>query len=91
MSLENEIAEHRKEPAHLYRITEKIESNDTQENRFLKFALSQITSKYELLKTRIEQVKEVSDATKQELQATYVSLNRLRKNPSSELLGVSRG
>ena len=49
MSLENEIAEHRKEPAHLYRITEKVESNDTQENRFLKFALSQITSKYELL------------------------------------------
>ena len=91
MSLENEIAEHRKEPAHLYRITEKIESNDTQENRFLKFALSQITSKYELLKTRIEQVKEVSDATKQELQATYVSLNRLRKNPFFRTVGRFKG
>ena len=91
MSLENEIAEHRKEPAHLYRITEKIESNDTQENRFLKFALSQITSKYELLKTRIEQVKEVSDATKQELQATYVSLNRLRKNSFFRTVGRFKG
>ena len=91
MSLENEIAEHRKEPAHLYRITEKVESNDTQENRFLKFALSQITSKYELLKTRIEQVKEFSDATKQELQATYVSLNRLRKNSFFRTVGRFKG
>ena len=91
MSLENEIAEHRKEPAHLYRIVEKVESNDTQENRFLKFALSQITDKYALLKTRIEQVKEVSDATKQELQATYVSLNRLRKNPFFRTVGRFKG
>ena len=91
MSLENEIAEHRKEPAHLYRIVEKVESNDTQENRFLKFALSQITDKYALLKTRIEQVKEVSDATKQELQATYVSLNRLRKNSFFRTVGRFKG
>ena len=33
-SIENELAEHRKEQAHLYRVEEHIQSNDTQENRY---------------------------------------------------------
>ena len=48
--IENELAEHRREQAHLYRIEEHIQSNDTQENRFLKYALGQIADKYETLK-----------------------------------------
>ena len=47
--IENTLAEHRKENGHLYRVEEQIQTNDTQENRFLKFALSQITSKYDAL------------------------------------------
>ena len=53
-NIENELAEHRKEPAHLYRVEEQIQSNDTQENRFLKYALGQITAKYESLKQDVE-------------------------------------
>ena len=36
--IENEVAEHRMDCAHLYRVEEQIQSNDTQENRFLKYA-----------------------------------------------------
>ena len=42
--IENELAEHRQDSSHLYRVEERIRTNDTQENRFLKFALGQITS-----------------------------------------------
>lgn len=45
--IENELAEHKQEYAHLYCVEEQIQTNDTQENRFLKFALTQIASKYE--------------------------------------------
>lgn len=44
--IENELAEHRQDSSHLYRVEERIRTNDTQENRFLKFALGQITDKY---------------------------------------------
>jgi len=91
MLLENEIAEHRKEPVHLYRITQQVQSNDTQENRFLKFALGQITDKYASLKTRIEQMKEISEVTKQDLSDTYDMLNRLRRNPFFRAIGRFKG
>lgn len=45
--IENRLAEHRKETAHLYRIEQQIQSNDTQENRFLKFALQQISKRHQ--------------------------------------------
>ena len=34
ISIENELAEHRKEHAHLYRVEKQVQSNDTQDNRF---------------------------------------------------------
>ena len=45
-NLENEIAEHRLEEGRLYRVAEHVHSNDTQENRFLKFALAERLSHY---------------------------------------------
>ena len=91
MSLENEIVEHRKEPAHLYRITQQVQSNDTLENRFLKFALGQITDRYATLKSRIEQIRDISGATKQDLSDTYNTLNRLRRNPFFRTIGRFKG
>ena len=69
VSIENELAEHRCEPAHLYRVEEHIQSNDTQENRFLKYALNQISTRYETLKKRLEAIKNTSDTLKQEMLA----------------------
>ena len=86
-SIENELAEHRQEPAHLYRVEEQVQTNDTPENRFLKFALAQIAGKYEALKKQIESVKGVSEAMKSEMQAVSTTLKRLQSNPFFRTIG----
>lgn len=91
MSLENEIAEHRREPARLYRVEEQVQSNDTQENRFLKYALAQITDRYAVLKERILKVEGVSDTTRKELDDTFLALYRLRRNPFFRTIGRFKG
>lgn len=80
-SIENRLAEHRKEPAYLYRVKQHIPSNDTQENRFLKFALHQISKRYEDLRQRIEAVKTASDTMKSAMLATSETLKRLQHHP----------
>ena len=89
--IDNELAEHRLEPAHLYRVEEQVQTNDTSENRFLKFALAQITDKYEALKKQIESVKGVSEAMKSELQAVSTTLKRLQSNPFFRTIGHFKG
>ena len=90
-SIENELAEHRQEPAHLYRVEEQVQTNDTPENRFLKFALAQIADKYEALKKQIESVKGVSEAMKSEMQAVSTTLKRLQSNPFFRTIGHFKG
>ena len=90
-SIENELAEHRLEPAHLYRVEEQVQTNDTSENRFLKFALAQITDKYEALKKQIESVKGASEAMKSEMQAVSTTLKRLQSNPFFRTIGRFKG
>ena len=90
-SIENKLAEHRLEPAHLYRVEEQVQTNDTPENRFLKFALAQITDKYEALKKQIESVKGVSEAMKSEMQAVSTTLKRLQSNPFFRTIGRFKG
>lgn len=89
--IENTLAEHRKENGHLYRVEEQIQTNDTQENRFLKFALSQITSKYEALKRRIENLNNVSDVKKEEMRSTLSTLQHLQRNPFFRTVGRYKG
>ena len=91
ISIENELTEHRLEPTHLYRVEEQIQTNDTPENRFLKFALAQITDKYEALKKQIESVKGASDAMKSEMQAVSTTLKRLQSNPFFRTIGRFKG
>lgn len=89
--IENKLAEHRKEPAYLYRVEEHILSNDTQENRFLKFALYQISKRYEDLRQRIEAVKTASDTMKAAMLATSESLKRLQHHPFFRTIGRFKG
>ena len=89
--IENRLAEHRKEVAHLYRIEVQIQSNDTQENRFLKFALKQISKRYEKLRQRIETVKTASDTMKEAMQETSNTLRRLQRNPFFRSVGTFKG
>lgn len=90
-NIENRLAEHRKEPAYLYRVEEHILSNDTQENRFLKFALYQISKRYEDLRQRIEAVKTASDTMKPAMHATSESLKRLQHHPFFRTIGRFKG
>ena len=89
--IENELAEHRNGCAHLYRVEEHVWTNDTQENRFLKFALGQIADKYEVLKKRIEAVKNASDVMKDDMQATLATLKYLQRNPFFRTVGNYKG
>ncbi len=90
-SIENELAEHCKEQAHLYRVEQQVQSNDTQENRFLKHALGQITTKYEALKKRIEAIKGASDPFKEEMQTMFDTLKHLQRNPFFRTVGRFKG
>ena len=90
-SIENELAEHRNDTTHLYRVEQRVWTNDTQENRFLKFALGQITAKYETLKKRIEAVKNASDVMKEDMQTTLAVLKHLQRNPFFRTVGNYKG
>ena len=90
-NIENELAEHRPEQAHLYRVEEQVQSNDTQENRFLKYALGQITEKYELLKERIESINGLAIEKKKELAEIQVTLKHLQRNPFFRTVGRFKG
>ena len=90
-NIENELAEHRREQAHLYRVEEQVQSNDTQENRFLKYALGQITEKYESLKERIESINGLAIEKKKELAEIQVTLKHLQRNPFFRTVGRFKG
>lgn len=90
-SIENELAEHRKEAAHLYRVEERVHTNDTQENRFLKYSLSQIIDKYSILKKRLEDAKNASDAMKADMKSTLSTLQHLQRNPFFRTVGRFKG
>ena len=90
-NIENELAEHHKEQAHLYRVEEHIQSNDTQENRFLKYALGQIAAKYETLKKRIETIRNTSDSLKKEMNEMERTLKYLQRNPFFRTVGRFKG
>jgi len=89
--IENELAEHRREQAHLYQVEEHLQSNDTQENRFLKYALSQIASRYEILKRRIETIKNTSESLKKEMDSIDRTLKHLQRNPFFRTVGRFKG
>ena len=89
--IENEVAEHRMDCAHLYHVEEHIQSNDTQENRFLKYALQQITSKYDSLKKRIETIKNYSDEQKEQMDKMLQNLKHLGCHPFFRTVGKFKG
>ena len=89
--IENELAEHRKEQAHLYRVEEHVQSNDTQENRFLKYALGQIASKYDALKKRIETIENISSTQREEMECVERTLKHLQRNPFFRTVGRFKG
>lgn len=90
-NLENEIAEHRLEEGRLYRVAEHVHSNDTQENRFLKFALAEIAKKYDALKRKIERLENSSATLREEMNRTKSQMQSLRRHPFFRSVGLFQG
>ena len=68
--LENEYEEFKNEPSHLYRMEEMYLSKDTVENRFLKYAINNITDRFRYVRRNVLKV----------LKADNVSmLNQIKK------------
>lgn len=57
----------------------------------MKFALGLITDKYEVLKKRIEAVKNASDVMKSDMQTTLTMLKHLQQNPFFRTVGNYKG
>lgn len=91
ITIENELAEHRNNAAHLYCVEEQTATNDTQENRFLKFALAQISRRYEELRRQIVNIKGTSDMMKDNMQAVTEKLNKLKNNQFFRAVGHFKG
>ncbi len=89
--VETELSEHRKRDNHLYRIEEQLQTNDTVENRFLKFVLTQITKKYEELKGKIDTLDSISQTKKNEIAETLKTLRHLGRNPFFRTVGNFKG
>ena len=90
-NIENRLVEQSKEPTYLYRVELQIQSNDTQENRFLKFAIQQISKRYEELRQRIEAIKTASDTLKATMLSTSNTLKRLQHHPFFRAIGKFKG
>ena len=90
-NVESRLAEHRKEAGYLYRVEQPVLSNDTPENRFLKFAICQIGSRYDALRRRIESVSAASDSLRETMRSVSESLARLRRHPFFRSVGRFKG
>ena len=91
IQIENQIAEHRKNPHYLYLVEDYNLSNDTPENRFLKYALEEIIRKYEFLKRKIESLNNASNILVNEMKIVLSKLKRLQMNPFFRTIGPFKG
>jgi hypothetical protein len=89
--IENEFVEHKTNPAYMFRVQEQTLSNDTPENRFLKYALREITDKYEYLKRRVESIKNTSDVLQKDMNDMLASLKNLGRDPFFRTIGQFKG
>jgi len=89
--IEEELAEFKKTPGHLYRVEDSFPSNDTQENRFLKFALTSIAEKYNKLQKRIKNNGGISDTFVKEMEDVSSSLTKLKRHPFFKSVGSFKG
>lgn len=93
-SLENELAEHRGTPAHLYRTETSDASRDTPENRFFKYALETIADRHEKLATRVKREAKDHNANAAflaDIDAAREELSDLRSNPFFRGIGRWEG
>lgn len=76
---------------HYYRDEEAILNIDTQENRFLKYALMQIAKRFEKLIKKLNILDKLDEATREDLTRVRDELNHLKKHPFFRTIGEFKG
>jgi hypothetical protein len=89
--IENKVAEYIADESHQYLVEQYKYNNNTQENRFLKYALNQIASRYESIKNRIQNYKTVSETFQYEMDATLREIKKLQRHPFFRTIGKFKG
>lgn len=90
--LEQQLAEHRTEEAHLYRVEEQQNTYNTPENRFLKHALLTVQKRYAALAERVLlQDTRMADTHRDRIARTRDELNRLSRHPFFRTVGPFDG
>lgn len=90
--LEQQLAEHRTEEAHLYRVEEQQNTYNTPENRFLKHALLTVQKRYSALAERVLlQDTRMADTHRDRIARTRDELNRLSRHPFFRTVGPFDG
>ena len=88
---ENEYYEFKDEPRHLYRTHELCHTNDTVENRFLKFVMEQTLRRFNTVSLHIRNAVSKSKQMELKLRDMEDELQRLTSHPFFRSIGVFKG
>ena len=88
--IENEYNRFCYEPNHLYRTTELCHTNDTVENRFLKFVMNELLNRFQTVSLHIRNTSQ-SACLEKELQEMEKNLQRIVQHPFFRNIGQFRG
>lgn len=89
--LENEYFEFKDDPHHLYRTHELCHTNDTVENRFLKFVIGQTLQRFTIVSQHIRNTTAKSKIMDNRLEAMEDELQRLANHPFFRNIGQFKG
>ena len=89
--LENEYYEFKDDPHHLYRTHELCHTNDTVENRFLKFVMRQTLQRFTIVSQHIRNTIAKSKIMESKLEEMGEELQRLVSHPFFRNMGTFKG
>lgn len=89
--LENEYYEFKDDPHHLYRTRELCHTNDTVENRFLKFVMRQTLQRFTIVSQHIRNTIAKSKIMESKLEEMGEELQRLVSHPFFRNIGIFKG
>ena len=89
--LENEYYEFKDDPHHLYRTHELCHTNDTVENRFLKFVMRQTLQRFTIVSQHIRNTIAKSKIMESKLEEMGEELQRMVSHPFFRNIGIFKG
>ena len=90
-ALEEEVKHFETQPHRYYRVERKVLSADTPENRFFKYSMLQITSKFVKLKKYVQEKFKITEEFRDELNGIEKKLVQFTHHPFLKSIGEYRG